>query len=830
MFTLLRQFGARLRALARRDADDCDLAQELETHLALAEERFIRRGMTPAEAHRAARIEFGGVTQLFEAHRRTREMPIFRSLAASLEWRSAVRELRHHPWFAIGATLTFALGIGANLVSFAVADRVLFRPLPFHEPDRLASVFSADRNTQRVHFMLPSSVISARLRVGVSPFEDLAFAGRSRLLKDSELGSFRLSESSFNLLDVLGIAVIAGRPFTLSDATEERRLALIREEVWSSRFGRDPSTIGKSIRDKSGAVEIIGVLPRNFVAPSVNWATSREGLLLSPETFGGVPRPKTGIPGLVGRLRPGVSIDDAQVSVNNMMAGLVDEGLLTPKSFVLVQSLQEGLFWNARAPLALLYGAAAGVLLICCLNLSILVTARIEADRRQTAVRLALGASSAQILQRALAPIAIVCGLGTVAAALTVTLAWNSLLALVPEFLRPLVLVGVDSRLVWITCLVASAGAILAALYPLKRLLRSDPRTMLQVGQELAGGRPKMFALLTGLEATVGTVLLIAGAVTVGSFVRTMWTDLGYQPDAVYLVDRGDVTQSQFAELEDILEAIPGVVHVSRADTPWGTREAPYFVKDPSGSEITVRTIGSHYLEVYNARLLAGQSLSQSDSGVAPIRAVINESASGIWWRGVPPAGVIGRSVVLPGIGEISVAGVVANTRERHAVPPSPEVLIPVDDATIGATKYVVRVTEPLQITADDLARRLDQRLNQEGAVAVVPLQRGLEMWLENPRLYAVVLGSFGVVSALLICVGIASVCAFDIASRRREIAVRMALGGSLRGVGALFAKRSLTPLAVGLLSGCVLAYSFSAFLGSLIPDSSGLTPLSMWW
>jgi predicted permease len=647
---------------------------------------------------------------------------------------------------------------------------------------------------------------------------DLAFAGRSRLLKDSELGSFRLSESSFNLLDVLGVAVIAGRPFSLSDAAAERHVALIREEVWSSRFGRDPATIGRSIRDKTGTVEIIGVLPRDFIAPSVNWATSREGLLLSPETFSGVPRPRSGIPGLVGRLRPGVSIDDAQLSVNSMMTGLVDEGVLSPRSFVLVQSLQNGLFWNARAPLSLLYGAAAGVLLICCLNLSILVTARIEADRRQTAVRLALGASSAQILQRAIAPIAIVCGLGTLTAVLTVIVARKSLFALVPEFLRPLVLVSVDSRLVWITCLVASAGAILAALYPLKRLLRSDPKTMLQVGQELTGGRPRIFALLTGLEATMGTVLLIAGAITVGSYVDTLWTDLGYQPRAVYIVHRGDATQSQFTEVGEILQAVPGVVHVSRVDTPWGSREMPDAVKDPSGLNIRVRSVGSHYLEVYNARLLAGQSLAQSDFGALPLRAVINESAAGVWWRGVPPSAVIGRSVALPGIGEISIAGVIANTRERHAVPPSPEILLPFDNATMGTAKYVVRVTEPRQVTPDDLAGRLAQRLNQEGAVTVVPLQRALDTWLESPRLYAVVLGSFGVVSALLICVGIASVCSFDIASRRREIALRMALGGSLRGVGALFARRSLTPLGVGLLSGCLLAYWSSAFLGSLVP------------
>src|SRR5688500_18898784 len=177
MLTALRRFAARLRALARRDTEDHELAQEVETHLALAKERFIRRGMTPTEAHRAARIEFGGVTQLSEAHRRTREVPILGSLAASLEWRSAARELRHHPWFAIGATITFGLGIGANIVSFAVADRVLFRPLPFHEPDRLASVFSADRrNPRQVYFSFPP-VLSLRLREGGGPFADVAFAG-----------------------------------------------------------------------------------------------------------------------------------------------------------------------------------------------------------------------------------------------------------------------------------------------------------------------------------------------------------------------------------------------------------------------------------------------------------------------------------------------------------------------------------------------------------------------------------------------------------------------------------------------------------------------------
>ena len=158
-------------------------------------------------------------------------------------------------------------------------------------------------------------------------------------------------------------------------------------------------------------------------------------------------------------------------------------------------------------------------------------------------------------------------------------------------------------------------------------------------------------------------------------------------------------------------------------------------------------------------------------------------------------------------------------------MPPVPEILLPLDETGAAAAKYVVRVTDTDRVTADALTRTLGQRLNQDGVITVVPLQRALDTWLENPRLYAVVLGSFAVISALLIGVGIASVCAFDIASRRREIAVRMALGGSLRGVGSLFARRSLVPLAAGLLSGCVLAYWSSAFLGSLVPGLERVHP-----
>jgi hypothetical protein len=336
-------------------------------------------------------------------------------------------------------------------------------------------------------------------------------------------------------------------------------------------------------------------------------------------------------------------------------------------------------------------------------------------------------------------------------------------------------------------------------------------------------GRPRLFAMLTTLEATLGAVVVVAGTVTVGSFLRTVSTDLGYEPSGVYLVGVRPDLGSSVARLSEVLTEIPSVLDVGQVDFPWGSSDAPNVLKPSAGPQVSMRQIGGAYLSVYQAKLLAGSDFPTGDSGAASTLAIVSASSTQIWMPGQPPASLVGRSIDLPGLGSRTVVGIVADTRQRHALPVTPEVLLPLDTAALSGAQIVVRVDETAVTSANDLRRQIEARLGAPVA-AVAPIERTIDTWLQSPRLYAVILGLFGLVSVLLICVGIASVCAFDLASRRREISLRVALGGSPGSVGALIAIKSLTPLAIGLLSGSVLAHWSSAVLGSIAPGIEHMT------
>ena len=237
--------------------------------------------------------------------------------------------------------------------------------------------------------MLPRSV-AVGARRSVSAIEDLAYAGASRsyYLEGPENSPIRLTDASFNVLDVLGVAPVAGRKFTREDAVSKLRLVLLRQETWTSRFGGATDVLGRRFIVSGRQLEVAGILPIGLPIPSVNWAAPSDGLILVDDLLEAA-SPREGIPGFFARLRPGATVRSAQAQLDSLLAAErvgVDEGG-QPGA---VQSMQEGMYWNYRGPLKVLFVAGTLVWLIACVNLGNLMVARGRWRDQQLAVRVSL--------------------------------------------------------------------------------------------------------------------------------------------------------------------------------------------------------------------------------------------------------------------------------------------------------------------------------------------------------------------------------------------------------------------------------------------------------
>ncbi len=448
--------------------------------------------------------------------------------------RHVARSLLHARTFTIAALLTFGLGLGANFAVFAVVDRFLFRSLPFDHPDRLITVHSEDVSTGQVSFMLPRSV-AVGARRSVSAIEDLAYAGASRsyYLEGPENSPIRLTDASFNVLDVLGVAPVAGRKFTREDAVSKLRLVLLRQETWTSRFGGATDVLGRRFIVSGRQLEVAGILPIGLPIPSVNWAAPSDGLILVDDLLEAA-SPREGIPGFFARLRPGATVRSAQAQLDSLLAAErvgVDEGGHTRAA---VQSMQEGMSWNYRGPLKVLFVAGTLVWLIACVNLGNLMVARGRWRDQQLAVRVSLGASTPRLLWPALVESVLLCAIGAGVALGSFSWTMSGVEHVIPNPMQPLIVTSIDGRILAFAILSTAAGSILAATYPAWRARGANAQELLRDTGSNAKGLRRRGRTLLIVESGSGTVLVLAAALAIRSFVALIGTDLGYSPDGLY--------------------------------------------------------------------------------------------------------------------------------------------------------------------------------------------------------------------------------------------------------------------------------------------------------
>src|SRR5688572_12382573 len=570
MFTALRQLAARIRAVVRRDAEDRELAQELETHLAMAEERLMQRGMTREAAHRAAVIEFGGVTQLSEAHRRTRGLPIVETVL--LDVRSAIRGLRGAPGFTAVVLAVLTLAMGATTAVFSVVDAVVLQRLPFDDADRIVSVDHKESGTTVVGpFSAPDYL---ELQSHQDVFSALAAVtdGDVPLLRDGTndpetLKGLRVSAEFF---DVLRVAPAVGRAFTAEDEVEGRgSVAVISYGLWQRRFGGAPDVIGSRLPSADGGLEIIGVMPARFsypvgaLAPTDLWRPyvipcKERVTRFSSYLF------------FIARLKDGVSLDSAQARLDAMAVADSATGAAGGLTWhPALTSLHESLVGDTRAWMFMLLGAVTCVLLIACVNIANLLLVRASARARELSVRSALGATRWDIGRMLLVEGLLLSATGTV---LGVFVSWcgvGALQSLLPNYLPRLANVAIDWRVLG---LAAGAAVVIGIAFGLAPVFQSS-RTLSQAVRETVRAdrstsrRQRLRSAFLVVEVALAVVLVVGATLFLTSFARLMRIDLGLDYRQVLVVDvrPRDGSGARLTNLLEQVRRLPGIELASLA-------------------------------------------------------------------------------------------------------------------------------------------------------------------------------------------------------------------------------------------------------------------------
>lgn len=763
--------------------------------------------------------------------------------ALMTDLRYIIRSLWHAKGFTMAAVLTLVLGLGMNIAVFTVVDRMLFRPLPFAHEGRLVMVvpYAPERGLRYNQF---SKRFFVEGRRGVAAVEDMGFAGFTSphaLGPEPDAPTLALTEVSYNLLDVLGVAPVAGRGFLREDAEQKRGVAMITDESWRSRFGGSASAIGTVVRQGQMLRTIIGVLPRGFLAPASARTARFDGLYLDHTLFESA-GPKDAVDPGIARLAPGASIPIAQQQFDALGMRLDPElgqaGQPGPR--VLVESLRAGMFWRAHTYLWLVTAAASLVGLLACANFSSLLLARGRARQSDFALRASLGASRSRLMLTEVAQSLVICGIAAGVSVLALSWSAAALRGLVYAELRPLVLGAVDARVVLYAVLAAVIAAIVSVILPAWRasrtgligVLQRDSGSAARVRRRRAGGA------VLAIEAAVGVLLVTGAAIVVRSFVGLATTDVGFQARDTYVVrvgppgDRqGGNNLAELARYVAILDEIrrqPGVVAAGAVDSmPSGGAAPMSGMRLANEKHLGLWQVTDGFVAAIGARILAGRDITRLELDSGQPVALLTPAAAALIWPGENVQAVLNREFTAPKQPTRRIVGIVNDLRDRPDEAPRPRVFAPVQARDyFWYLEFAVR-TEPARFSADVLRRELVGRHGVTG-VRIDPAGGMATTALEQPRAQVVIFGAFAAVALILAALGLFAVASFDVALRRPEMGLRMALGATQPEIRRLVIGDALRPVAIGVAAGLLAAYWAAKFTQTLVYETDVRDPWTL--
>ncbi|BDC50873.1 hypothetical protein F183_A31890 [Bryobacterales bacterium F-183] len=819
-----------LASLSRRRHDDA-FRDELDAHIEMIVDERMAQGATREAALREARIRLGGVAQLEDAHREWRGLASIERLLFDVRY--ALRTLRLNPGFAAGAILTTAVAVGAATAVFSLADRSLFRPLPYGgNGDRLAHV-GIHAPLISAQEWLFAGTFQQWLRM-LPPAVEAFSAWRTASACDWNPGTPErtlCAHADHRFLPALQVTPVLGRNFTEEeDRFGAAPVALASFDVWQSRFGGDHHLLGRSVTVDGVAARIVGVLPREFRTPGEG-GVERPAFLMPLRLREGAERQR--VIQAIALLRPGVSIAMAREQFEALYRPMMRD---VPADFrkaiagsLRVIGIRDQMTASYRHGLMLLIAAVACFLLLSCSNVASLLLARAEARRHEYEVRAALGATRGRLAQQALTESLLI---GLAASCVGAGLAWALLRgfrAWTPTVGMRLEDATVDLRVLLFAIGLSLAAGVLFGLGP-------------AFFRKSTVARQPMRTALTAIQIAVSCVLLTAS----GLMARSLWNLERSKPGfrAEYVVTGSFVLPAAryaaperqiafFRDLEDRLRAIPGVTAAAISDSvpPGGDpRSVPYVALVGGGDAsaeglrglVKWRYVTPGYFRAMGIPILHGRAFEDADRAAADPVVIVSEGLARRRFGGVQRAGPELRK------GE-RVIGVAADVRNAGlASPPDPEYYI-LRSNVVSGTAHNQRPPHgwrsAVAIVRSSAAPEVAVRLLREAVHAAEPsmpvvaeaLPSQLGPYLARPRFHAALLSAFALIALLLATAGLYGLTSYLAAMRRRELGVRIAVGATRMDLIVLLARSGVRIAAFGLLAGFAVSLSVTRLLQSFL-------------
>jgi predicted permease len=777
----------------------------------------------------------------------------------------ALRQFRRSPAFTLTVIFTLALGIAATTAIFSLVDGILLRPLPFHDPDRLVAINTLEfapgvspTNLAAADYVATSYPNFFDWRRENHTFASLAsYDYQTRLFSKADgedAQVIRCGRVSANLFSTLAVAPVLGRTFTAEEDQPGNRVVILSHELWVSVFASSPNAIGQTVMVSHLPYTVVGVMPAGF-----HYATGEPGFFWS--TFAidaeGPGPPRTSFRdddrlAVVGRLKPGVSIDQALADLNTIQRSLAQrysEDQYRPAVFI--QPLLNEAIADIRPLLTVLLASVGVVLLIGCTNVAGLLLARAAVRRSEIAVRTALGASRFRVVRQLLVEALLLALAGGTVGILAAFLLLRLGLHWVPSDIPRLYNVSINAAVLAFAVLLSTTTALIFGLLPAWKMSRSDPaRTLRDCGATVTSGRHRnrLHHALVVAETALGFCLLIGSGLLIKSLLNMLHLEPGFDTRQTVFFDIA-LSQARYPDPSKIpffdkvlpeFAAIPGVERVA-AGHPlpseggrgiWTSLTIAGHVNsplDPPAADATAVTPG--FFETLSIPLLRGRTFTPHDNlaTAAPV-AIVNRSFVRKYFPNEDPIGhfftpqfdrttepVVARQII----------GVVGDTRSGDPWDPyQPSFYLPYAQNSTHQRPIVVMKVAGDPLSYENAVRNIVARFDRLTPVfGYRTFAENLQLEAAQPRFEAALVSVFAAIALLLSALGLYAVLSYVVSERMRELGLRMAFGASRSDILSIVVQRALILGVTGIVAGAIVSTLAGRFVSDLLFRVQPLDP-----